>query len=1306
MPFVHKTALVCAGALTLSVACSGNFDTTRKRTEPVATLGDDIYSALCDRVGASVLTEDLAGASYHRVCHRAFDGSYADTVDESLLPTPDGEQAQKARKLALAKVHAMARRRSDLIRALNATFDDADMAVPFGNSGDKVTGHTALSAFLKRIVPLYEDNPIDKQGSGASEGLMPSVTRATGRLFAALAGPAENNPYTDFADPAKAQAAQAALSALSGRQGYRPQRVVLGALRPAMTYPELRALTQVFAPALGPGGSLRTEFQNVLGMAQNELGTSLPQAPPAPYQLVDPARLQPNRPRTNTEIARAMLLSTDPAFAAPGAEARWLVVRDVRGQAVPFDNQPGVPGTVGGPFADVDGDGFADVDALGRFVDAQSTPLQVNTPFFAPNIPDFAARDPFGRAVGTAGEPLYAYLNTSEALLSSLSRDLEPLLDPDPAAQYETIADLLSGAFLLYGDPIQAKAAWATDGLYSTFDTQQSPIVDLLHATGWILAHKNSDVHLKMVKKLFAEHEQLMARVIGAALKIREISNKYPDIALDPSVTIWDEMAEFIAKLAANPALFKDLLRALAHPDVQAYIGTAYSNYNKYKDELHYDTNNLNGPPINETAGGTQDPSTPVDPNVPDAGPDRSEFHRILQIIHDVNDVNACNKPDAKVRLKALGLPITYPFGSGYDECELFVFKNMGVFYLHSILGKAKLDIRPDFLNSMMSVAQIFADPNEMMEDSAEITGFTLSPTPQALNRLVYFGAETPKFDPLFGGQMPDRDPNWNSKNDDTNKFISRMVEAISSSACPERPVVDPNGQLGTIWLSDCNPSLSWQHNPSLKGDPKDLMRIRNHGTIFTWEKFEFYKSMRPLLKAFDDHGGAELFLEQIEILYRHWASPSHGPECNKNGDFTARPWAKYLSDADRAVHKVNPAFNPKYCNESGVSRYEPILAEAFVTDFLPALGELVKVLDDPSFVTDDRNGGAPKSGLDILLETTVALFDPAYAASVGVADRQNNKKTTWSNGLIEKPQLTPFDLFADAMREIDVALEKDPTRRDRWRRARSQLVDQFLAVDGEGPNAQFRNQGFAKSVPILIDVLREQLNANCPDRETSPVACSWATKELAQKAADTMAGPAFSTVMHLLDRINQDDAARRALEAHLRYLVRQTSGDDALHSTLTSLSDMMQILGDDQKMPLIYNAIAIAAAPEASEIDGEIAPGTADRVLELMHALTKEKDAEGSPAPNPYDPYRVLDRILANLFTPMDPSDPNSLTPIEVFLDTIAEVNREDADVPRDQPLTPADLRFIFATMRDFMTDRTRGMEQFYEIISHRDGN
>jgi hypothetical protein len=167
---------------------------------------------------------------------------------------------------------------------------------------------------------------------------------------------------------------------------------------------------------------------------------------------------------------------------------------------------------------------------------------------------------------------------------------------------------------------------------------------------------------------------------------------------------------------------------------------------------------------------------------------------------------------------------------------------------------------------------------------------------------------------------------------------------------------------------------------------------------------------------------------------------------------------------------------------------------------------------------------------------------------------------------------------------------------------------------------------------------------------------------------------------------------------------VQEVSSNDAMISMLASSADMMQIMSDDMNMPAIYNAVATAAAPEAAPggPKGSPAPGTADRVVELLDALTAEPGGQ----PNPYDPYRFQDRMLANMVTPLDPANPDSPTPIEIFLDTFAEVNRIDARAPREEPLSPDDLQLVFATMRDFLTSKTRGMEQLYEIMRHRNGD
>lgn len=197
------------------VASCHTIDTTRQAL-PKATLGDDVYGVFCDRIGASVLAEDLTGASYEPVCHYDAQGKYGDTVDTTGLPQPEDAKAKTARALSLAKMNAMVRRRSELIRAVNTVFPDGEIPDPTGAGDKKIKLHDALLDFTQRLVPLYESNPYEKAGAP----LFPESTRSIARLFGALG---------------ESDDALKALTRIWGRQGYRPFQVALGAIRPALT---------------------------------------------------------------------------------------------------------------------------------------------------------------------------------------------------------------------------------------------------------------------------------------------------------------------------------------------------------------------------------------------------------------------------------------------------------------------------------------------------------------------------------------------------------------------------------------------------------------------------------------------------------------------------------------------------------------------------------------------------------------------------------------------------------------------------------------------------------------------------------------------------------------------------------------------------------------------------------------------------------------------------------------------------------------------------------------------------------------
>jgi hypothetical protein len=315
-------------------------------------------------------------------------------------------------------------------------------------------------------------------------------------------------------------------------------------------------------------------------------------------------------------------------------------------------------------------------------------------------------------------------------------------------------------------------------------------------------------------------------------------------------------------------------------------------------------------------------------------------------------------------------------------------------------------------------------------------------------------------------------------------------------------------------------------------------------------------------------------------------------------------------------------------------------------------------------------------------------MFSTQYAGAVSMVDRRGNQATTWTDGT-PQDQVTIFSLFGDALHGIDARFDTsaDPeaqTRKGQWKRARSQIVDALFAVEGEGPGAQFKDPATPRILIAIIDLLREQLNANCPDRETTG-ACPWAKVELGRKTAETISGPLFAASMDVQEALRAHEPSRRELGRFLTYLLDAAANDASFQSTLASLSDVVQIVANDDVFSPIFQAMAPMANPEGDP-DGAGAMFTS---MAVMKALTDDR----------YDPHHVLDHVFPALVTPMDGGQ--GPAPIEVILDTIADVNRVDAVDPA--PLAPADYEYVFGTVRDFLIDETRGLEQLYTIVQNR---
>jgi len=1281
----------------LAGGCDDGIDTTRLAA-PKATLGDDIYTVMCDRLGASSFTEDLTGASYHAICH--FDASfeYGDDVDTSVLPPVSGSAAVLAREHSIAKLEQMARKRAQIIQAANAAFPDIE--IPDPTSDDPfatVQLHDALLRFTQDLTKLYESNPYEPEG----EPLMPLVTRSFGRLFEAME---------------QSDDARAALGRIAGRQGYRPANVQLGAVRTLLAYPEMRPFLQAQLEVLGPGGTAGPQLQQLLQVVEAELEASQVTVSVLPAYIVNEVTNQPNRPRSAIEVGRRLLLDQHSDYAASAtAEPRYIALRDRRGFAVPLGSNPGVFGNVPSPFADLDNDGFADVDYSGRFVDSAGNPLALDSPFFVPGV-NFGQQDAYGRP----STLVFEYLDTSRTFTGALSEDVLALVDGTKKAsegaaepwleENEALMYALSGLQVLAGP--RAPAAYAPvseaifddlsacgDGCisYQRFRAEDSPLPDLVHALGQVLADPDSDVMLLALMELIEEHPNTVARLIGAGLRVKAIADEHDALAaqgLEPlaelayQVPVWDQIAAVVDDMVDEPGLIAALIEALADPVMvqphsqdpaipdppAAHFGETLSAFMVNVDQYRYDEFDINGLAINVTDGypSLRNPHNPVDFNAPRTGTNRSMFERAAQLIYDGNRVKACNKDGARVYT---GFPVAefWPLFGGYDECELFSFDNVGAFYLNATLPdthpkRAELIIKPNDINDLLSLISGIASQDVLLENSSEVTGLTTHPTPQALNRLLFFGADSDEW-----GQLPDYD--LENEGSNTATFINSAVEPLCGIVSP----------AGTNGVHDCN-------------NASEVLRLRDYGVIFGWERLGFYDYLAPQLRAFaevactpslsscdaDDYTGENFFLDLVSVLYQHWPGADHGDYCDSS---------------------VAPT-DPRYCSAAGINGYEPILGDAFASDIMPALHEFASVAAELSEVTVVRGAseaegcgatgvsqqwcrGRVVKGTEVLEWLVKLMFDTDYAAQVGMVDRKGQASTTWVDGTPQS-QLTVYSMFADALHAMDqsfetTSLDEPLVRRSKWKRARSLIVDRFLTIYGEGAASEFENPATRRVLITALAVLREQLNANCPDREISGQ-CNWARQELSAKFEATLSRPVFAAVADLVEAINQHEDARRLLERLLSYALLDASSQDALQGMLTSLSDLPQLLRADGDLTPILNAAAVASAPRADDSG----PGCADRTIQLLQAMSGVE----------YDRYHVLDHVLPALVTPLDGGA--GQTPLEVFVDALADIHRLDAS--RDgAPLDPEDYRFVFATMREFFISETRGFEQLYHIVQNR---
>lgn len=991
------------------------------------------------------------------------------------------------------------------------------------------------------------------------------------------------------------------IEALALREGYTPGAT--GALASILSSPDLRDVLLYTSDDIAPGGSAHEALTLLASAAAYEL-----------QNLEVPA--DPKDPERTARLLMDLLLTRHESLGTQTPLV--LVARDYRGIA---EIAPLTPGVLPPPFVDVDGDGLADVDELGRYVDAAGELIAAPSPLPTTDPdPEGTMRDELGRALETMSQlPLYRYHEPDDTLLVALARDASALLDPEKG----TGIDLVRGAGALMGPRAPAVREYEGGARleYNGFDTTQAPILDALHAGLQVLRDPNAVDLLALARTLLDQHEPTAAELAEALLDALDVPDALGELGarakLEGDSRLLDDLVPVLQQILADEALFNDLMKVVQDPRV-VQLGAYFRDYMRYADRLGYalapsPNPNPNPPPdflyeiVNLDTGIPVDGlMTAVDRNTSDSGFNRSIFQRVLHLLADTNGLSLCNKQDAQTIVESDRS--TFEVGP-YDECELLQIDNLAVFYVQSLAYVR--DAQGNFVTNLRQVDPTvkdricdYSEPedtgefvrkarfefqwnddfiellfrDEGLEFLSGIEGLSNCPTPQALNRVLFLDPQPQLLVDLIAPP--------------TNRFGEKLAEIHA-------------------------------------------------GSVVAWELGEFYELVQPLAQVFVDHGKEQLFVNLLVALHNHWPS------------------------RDSENHQQEDPEGANYAFGSNLVSFEPIIVEVLDRNLLmPALANGAALLETLSV-----NG---KPATDVLRNAGNFMLNPLP----GLTTRTGATMITRPDGTVVT-ELAPWHLLAGSVTDVLDAIDASGPRGEAFENGLSEAVDIFLRGEREPEDGpwRFRNPRVRGVGLILIDFLdtRLQVHDTAGDRET------WLTQELPADIEDLLAGPFVAGASDLVDALDQDPMARKALEGLLAYALNEGRDPDAFGSMITATIDVLQLvlLAQGEIVPLA-RGIGVVLDP---------ARGWLDPLLTLA-AATGQADTQG-----------VLAQTLRNLFTEHEPGH----TPIGDIIDGIAAVQRVAPRAELDARYTVPDYQAVLSGIADFINDEKRGLLKFVRVIQGR---
>ncbi|MDB4976773.1 MAG: hypothetical protein JWN48_5114 [Myxococcaceae bacterium] len=913
-------------------------------------------------------------------------------------------------------------------------------------------------------------------------------------------------------------------------------------------------------------------------------------------------------------------------------------------------------------------------------VDPSFTP----TPFFVAGREDSTDRDFNTLAQTPDGEPAYRTFDANRTALASLMRDSVDLIQRGNKPR-STVEMLLRSSRPLLGASKQRTEAFgdAKSLTYTGQDVENGPMANFVHAFTTLLKLPQTRPLLQVLDQLLATNEAAATELIYAALQIREESKK-PDydaaqLGNGKPHEFWDDLIGYGQEIIAKrPGLLLDILNATLDPRTAAQ-GPILAHQMQNRDVVKLASADVNSEVTTGCPTGAGMPAycVPVERmSGGDVGMNRSLFQRTLSLIHASYRVENCNKNGATLTVQK-PIPTTFPNPGGitaligcpdskivvpattktWTRCQMIEQKSAAVTQMRAILGKVKITLKDDEVATCATAAG--SDVNATQEEESGIKGFTLAPTAKAIARFTY----APR-----------------------NKFLTDMFDPV--------PTVDG------VNLVDYEPNGIY---PLEVVDPEAVVDAKPQA---------FLTAILPLLTKFDEHEAFDAngdasdkyyFAELFDLVHMHYSSPKTEP-CP----------VPVKAGNEGCTQSVDPT-QKFYSHGTNLVSYEPLIIYSLLQQNL--LGVLQRSTQAFKNITVDG-----KDGVQILEEFIEALLN----ANPDVAYRDGRKFAKTNNcvvingpdgspacapdaagnpvGRVITGGVPPLYLLLDALNDIDAVWAKETEKHDLYLQARSTLVDKLLAVSkaADGSTAFTNRRAYAltrRAVPYLLKRM---------DEHQADLA-SWADG-LVGRMAGVLGHPLAARGMDLFDKFWDNKAAGDEVAQLLAYLLDDQANPEAFTGAIVALADTLTFVDKDPELTPAIRFAALALASNAIDVvEGNTAEplnieeGTAYRFLEVTRKIT-DADAKRSPT--------TLSKLLRNLVVPMQTSGQlvsgtsrlDGKSPLEEFIDVVAEVNRVDPTLTSDQPLDAADDKQVFELLNDFLSSQEVGLERLYQVIENRD--